>query len=75
MIYIHTYIYIYNVYISIYLYNIYIYIYIYIIYMCVCVYCGKCNKICNLHISRLLCIISSQIGKSDEKRKFLVIFA
>ena len=60
------------IYISIYLYNIYIYIYMCV---CVCVCCGKCNKICNLDISRLLCIISSQIGKSDEKRKFLVIFA
>ena len=27
-----------------------------------------------MHISRLLCIISSSIGKSDEKRKFYQIF-
>ena len=27
-----------------------------------------------MHISRLLCIISSPIGKSDEKRKFYQIF-
>ena len=27
-----------------------------------------------MHISRLLCIISSPIGKSDEKQKFYQIF-
>ena len=27
-----------------------------------------------MHISRLLCIISSPIAKSDEKRKFYQIF-
>ena len=27
-----------------------------------------------MHISRLLCIISSPTGKSDEKRKFYKIF-
>ena len=31
-------------------------------------------KLVIMHISRLLCIISSPIGKSDEKRKFYQIF-
>ena len=30
-------------------------------------------KLVIIHISRLLCIISSAIGKSDEKRKFYQI--
>ena len=31
-------------------------------------------KLVIMHISRLLCIISSAIGKSDEKRNFYQIF-
>ena len=31
-------------------------------------------KLVIMHISRLLCIISSPTGKSDEKRKFYKIF-
>ena len=35
---------------------------------------AKCNKLVIMDISQLLCIISSPIGKSDEKRKFYQIF-
>ena len=48
---------------------IYIYIYIYIIYVTVNV-----MKLVIMHISWLLCIISSPVGKSDEKRKFYQFF-
>ena len=47
----------------------YIYIYIYIIYVTVNV-----MKLVIMHISWLLCIISSPVGKSDEKRKFYQFF-
>ena len=45
--------------------------YLFYIYICY----GKCNKIGNYaYFSAVVCIISSQIGKSDEKRNFYQIF-
>ena len=58
---IHTYIYTYI--------YIYIYIYTYIVYVTVNV-----MKLIIIHISWLLCIISSPVEKSDEKRKFYQFF-
>ena len=54
----------------------YIYIYIYIyIYLLFNIYVTvNVIKLVIVHISRLLCIISSPVGKSDEKRKFYQIF-
>ena len=58
------------------IYIIYVYICIYIyIYIYICIYVTvNLIKSVIMHIPRLLCIISSPIGKSDEKRKFYQIY-
>ena len=51
------------------------YIYVYIIYIYIYIYVTvNLIKSVIMHISRLLCIISSPIRKSDEKRKFYQIY-